>query len=360
MIVKNEAIMLRECLESIKDLADQIVIVDSGSTDDTVNIAKEYTEHVFHRDWTDSFCDARIDVESRSKKIKPTDYICRWDGDWVLKKGDQKKLLELKANGFKDMDRVDISFSENFDDSDPLDTRPISTTSLFLIYKQGLFHWESAIHNQLIWNDCNTKPKVLNLPQIIAFHYRIKAQKDWRLAQTVLILEKEIALNPDNDRMQFFLAREEFLKNQFDLALPRYQKILKTNLDPDFQSYILEKIVMCLLSLQDYTAINNYKEILNKNKNPRTTLLQADISILSNIEKAAQLYLRFVSMDFSAAETQFEFDSERYLTHPLIQLAKIHILNKQPKKALEYLQKAELNNNLPEIKNKIILLKSYC
>lgn len=50
IITKNEALNIRECLESVK-WADEIIVVDSGSSDDTVAICKEYTRHVHHHDW---------------------------------------------------------------------------------------------------------------------------------------------------------------------------------------------------------------------------------------------------------------------------------------------------------------------
>lgn len=50
IITKNEALNIRACLESVK-WADEIIVVDSGSTDDTVAICKEYTRHVYHHDW---------------------------------------------------------------------------------------------------------------------------------------------------------------------------------------------------------------------------------------------------------------------------------------------------------------------
>jgi glycosyltransferase involved in cell wall biosynthesis len=50
IITKNEALNIRECLESVK-WADEIIVVDSGSTDDTVAICHEYTAHIYSHDW---------------------------------------------------------------------------------------------------------------------------------------------------------------------------------------------------------------------------------------------------------------------------------------------------------------------
>ncbi len=51
IITLNEADRIRTCLESVKELADEIIVFDSGSTDDTLNIVREYTDKVWETDW---------------------------------------------------------------------------------------------------------------------------------------------------------------------------------------------------------------------------------------------------------------------------------------------------------------------
>ncbi|MHB0861941.1 tetratricopeptide repeat-containing glycosyltransferase family 2 protein [Paenibacillus sp. SEL3] len=80
MIVKNEQEYLRRCLDSVKDKVNQIIIVDTGSTDETVNIAKEYTTDVYHMDWSNNFAAAR----NESIKYATTEYILVLDADEYL------------------------------------------------------------------------------------------------------------------------------------------------------------------------------------------------------------------------------------------------------------------------------------
>jgi glycosyltransferase involved in cell wall biosynthesis len=54
MIVKKEEKLLPGCLESVKDYVDEIIIVDTGSTDGTVGIAKRYNAKVYHHPWENS------------------------------------------------------------------------------------------------------------------------------------------------------------------------------------------------------------------------------------------------------------------------------------------------------------------
>lgn len=72
LIVKNEAIFLPRCLESIRSFVDEIIVVDTGSDDDTVRIAGSYGAQVYHFAWTDDFSAARNESLRHAK------------GDWIL------------------------------------------------------------------------------------------------------------------------------------------------------------------------------------------------------------------------------------------------------------------------------------
>ncbi|MBQ9385174.1 MAG: glycosyltransferase, partial [Ruminiclostridium sp.] len=66
MIVKNEEKQLRACLDSLKPIADEIIICDTGSTDGTKAIAAEYTDRIYDFPWIDDFAAARNFVFSKA------------------------------------------------------------------------------------------------------------------------------------------------------------------------------------------------------------------------------------------------------------------------------------------------------
>jgi glycosyltransferase involved in cell wall biosynthesis len=75
IITFNEERNLRECLESVK-WADEIVVIDSGSTDATVAIAKEYTERVYVRDWP-----GHVAQKNRALEAAANDWVFCIDAD---------------------------------------------------------------------------------------------------------------------------------------------------------------------------------------------------------------------------------------------------------------------------------------
>lgn len=106
MIVKNEEELLGRCLDTIHDLVDEINIVDTGSTDKTVEIARKYTDRVFFFEWTGSFAEAR----NESFKYATKEYILYLDADDVILEADREKLKKLKETLDPSVDSVSMYY----------------------------------------------------------------------------------------------------------------------------------------------------------------------------------------------------------------------------------------------------------
>lgn len=92
MIVKNEESRLGKCLTSVKDIVDEIVIVDTGSTDNTKKVAEEFNAKIYDFEWVYDFSKAR----NEALKHATSDYILWLDADDILKDEDIKKFKKLK------------------------------------------------------------------------------------------------------------------------------------------------------------------------------------------------------------------------------------------------------------------------
>ena len=91
MIVKNEEAFLPACLESVREVADELVVVDTGSTDRTVEIAREHGAQVHHAEWADDFAAARNVSLAHARG----DWALVFDADQTLDPGSHAELRDL-------------------------------------------------------------------------------------------------------------------------------------------------------------------------------------------------------------------------------------------------------------------------
>src|ERR1700733_14329760 len=91
MIVRDAAATLRQCLESVRGIADEIVIGDTGSTDSTIEIAREFGARIIEVPWTNDFSAARNTVLAEVR----SDWVLALDADEVLDLEAGRSLREL-------------------------------------------------------------------------------------------------------------------------------------------------------------------------------------------------------------------------------------------------------------------------
>lgn len=143
MIVKNEEDVIARCLDCIKDVADELIIVDTGSTDRTKEIARRYTERLYDFQWVDDFSAARNFAFQKAAM----EYILWLDADDVIDAENQKKLAALKKTLSGDVDMVFLRYEMGFDDGG----RP--SLSFFrerIVRRAAGFRWVGAVHEVMI------------------------------------------------------------------------------------------------------------------------------------------------------------------------------------------------------------------
>lgn len=111
LIVKNEEAVLQRCLESIADLMDEIIIVDTGSTDATKEIASRYTDKVYDFVWVHDFSAARNFSFSKATK----EYIYCADADEVLDAANRERFLQLKQTLLPEIEIVQMKYSNQME-----------------------------------------------------------------------------------------------------------------------------------------------------------------------------------------------------------------------------------------------------
>lgn len=142
MIVRNEEACLRRCLESVRGAVDEIVILDTGSTDRTKEIAREFTPCVYDDVWNDDFAAARNAAFSHATKP----YLMWMDADDVLDAPEREKLIALKPALDGSIDAVMLPYVCGLRP----DGEPLLVFDRERIVRAGAgFRFEGAVHEAM-------------------------------------------------------------------------------------------------------------------------------------------------------------------------------------------------------------------
>lgn len=242
MIVKNEEKVLARCLNSIKDIADEIIIVDTGSTDNTKEIAKEFTDKVFDFNWIDDFSAARNYSYSKATK----DYILWLDADDVILPEDQIKFKELKQNLDPSVDIFMMKYNIAFDENGNV---TLSYLRERLSKRSNSYIWKEPVHEFLDrWG------KIINL-DICITHKKENISVPGR---NLAIYEKVIANgNELSLRGIYYYARELYYNGNYNLAIEYFNKFLSAE-----GGWLEDKIFACSNLSVCYEKINDKKNAL--------------------------------------------------------------------------------------------------
>ena len=145
MIVKNEENCLEKCLGSLKGLVDEMIVVDTGSTDRTKEIANAFGAKVYDFKWTGDFSEARNFSFSKAT----CDYIYSADADEELDETNRERFLQMK----RDLEELDIDIVQMYY-CNQLSFRTVYNFDRELrpkLFKRvRYFTWEDPIHEQVV------------------------------------------------------------------------------------------------------------------------------------------------------------------------------------------------------------------
>lgn len=256
MIVKNEEKNLSRCIESVKDIVDEMIIVDTGSTDRTVEIAEGFGANVIHHKWNNDFSEAR----NISLKHAAGYWIMLMDADDELWSGDKERLKELIENGEGEA----YYFETHSYVGDSPGPNITINMNLRLLKNHAGYYFYSPIHEQLGNKRFSApgQPMPGELCDIKVYHYGYLtdtiAEKNKRERNTQLI-KKQISEEPSNPFHYFNLGSEYFADNDYKSALDAY-KVAYRNFDPytGYSSKMLVRMVLCNIYLGEYEEALNF------------------------------------------------------------------------------------------------------
>lgn len=236
MIVKNEERNLERCLKSLTPLLEnqlaELIIVDTGSEDKTVGIAKKYTDRIYFHPWQGNFSEAR----NWSISLAKGEYIFIIDADNEFDRTEIYKYIKFfRGKEYKQFNSFSFKL-KNYEDENNTKFSIINQNNIFK--NDGTFHYSGTVHNQPNFNN-----PVKNL-DIIVHHYgyimNSKEARERKFSRTGYILKKELEKKPLSLYYRYQLTKTYSLYGDHKESLNQTKLFMKIlNNEPVNYNYIV-------------------------------------------------------------------------------------------------------------------------
>jgi glycosyltransferase involved in cell wall biosynthesis len=242
MIVRDEEAVIGRCLESISDLVEEIIIVDTGSSDYTKDVASRFTEFIYDFEWVDDFAAARNYAFSKATQS----YLFWMDADDLLLPEDRDKFRNLKASLDPNVDIVMMPYHVGFDEGGRI---TLSYYRERLLKREKNFRWQDPVHEYI-----QPSGTIMNA-EVCVTHRKVKLTNDDRnLAIYRRLVEEGRELSP---RALFYYSMELYYHGEYAAAVPVFQQFLDEG-----QGWVEDNIKACFYLAKCQNYLSKHREVL--------------------------------------------------------------------------------------------------
>lgn len=235
IIAKNEESRIEQCLASVKPCGFEIVVVDTGSTDRTKEIAARYADQVLDFEWCDDFSAAR----NFSLQAASNNWIFMIDCDETVREIDVEELNYFRKHL---SDKVGSVSRENLvTQNGALTLNNIDYTERF--FNRKLYRYTGIIHEQLTPVRGHEIPALLLHTTLLHTGYDMTPEeREAKYRRNFTLLEKQAESDPENPYLYYQLGKSCEILEDFARACIYYDKGLTFDLDPEL-AYVQAMVV---------------------------------------------------------------------------------------------------------------------
>lgn len=245
MIVKNEEEVLERCLSCVKEIADEIIIVDTGSADRTKEIAHQFTDKVYDFNWENDFSKARNFSFSKATK----DYQLWLDADDIILDSEIDKILALKKVLNKNIDMVTMQYDTHFD-SEGLPV--LTSTRERLLRREKNYKWQDPVHECIPLNG-----NIFHSDIVITHRKSDKTSVADEKRNLKIYEELERKDHEFSPRQMYYFARELKDNGRYKKAAMYFTRFLDSK-----RGWIEDIIASCLALSDCYKKLGEKEKIL--------------------------------------------------------------------------------------------------
>lgn len=299
LIVKNEAKYLRNCLSSVQKIADQIVVVDTGSDDDSIPIAQSFKARIEQFEWIDDFAAAR----NKSLDLASADWILHIDADETLDEDSQQNLRQLIASS--DTDAYQLSVRNYHPPEDMIAFQ--DSVQIRLFRNKPEFRFQNRVHEQIYPSLDKTGAQIQN-SNLLIHHYGYRHNNQNKAQRNLPILRAILRENPDDAYSWFKLGETYKGLHRAQDALDAFAKALavegKSPLDPKTAELLFVRRAQLELQKDRYKdSLESAKQSLALNPRNALTLYVASVSALylANVDLAQKYLNQLMRLNINGA-----------------------------------------------------------
>lgn len=293
IIAKNEESNIERCLKSIVDFDCEIIVIDTGSTDQTKKIARQYATKVLDFKWSDDFSAARnFSIANASY-----DWVLILDCDEWVQSANPENFVELSHTYPTYVGRLTRKNLTYLDSE-----KQVYTDMVERFFNRRYYHYEGTIHEQVT----PLSPRGLiafDIP-LTVLHSGYVGTKDELRAKRIRnmsLLQKELAQNPDDPYLYFQIGQEYYCEDDYENAAYYYGKVLTYDLPPtmEYLRMTIQAYGNCLLFLNRIEEALQYEQIYDTFANtPDFLFLMGRIYYMSGQPiKALSEFIKATTMD---------------------------------------------------------------
>lgn len=296
IMTKNEEKNIKRCIDSFKNIVHEIIVVDTGSTDKTVEIAKKCGAKVYYYEWNDDFASARNVALNHANG----DWIIYLDADEYFYGGTEKNIFNLLNQVKDDIDGLLIKLV-NIDSSDGRERSSAHVIRIFRNSKRLRYHYK--IHEVVLNEGKGLSSATVDDNSLVIYHtgYSEDISKGKFDRNLKLLLQEEKEDKNPREMLYYYLGDTYYGLKQYEKAMDYMKKFIKTgfeNMGTNSKAYII--IIECMIRLDNpyEKVIEQIDEaVLKFPLHPMFYSQKAKINLINNkLENALKFFLEAVEM----------------------------------------------------------------
>lgn len=249
MIVKNEANFIGRCLDCVKPAVDEMIVVDTGSTDNTPEICQERGARVFPYTWDNDFSAAR----NYSLRHARGEWILWLDADEQMEVADVPHLRKFVQQEQKDH-LFSIKLINFHGDPPPHPDRSFIIAHHRIFRNRVGFRFSNPIHEQLNVHEVLPHVKQISMLPIRVYHYGYMesvANNRKKFERNLRMLEEALEQGDTNPWIPYHIASEYYRSNEyrrsFEYVNRSILRFIQENQTPPSLLYKLKYAILLLL-----------------------------------------------------------------------------------------------------------------